>query len=157
MASTPSAYVPVASRTRRSEIDRSKDSPFPDQPSPDLPGRSSVFGSKLMREMKIENFWSSKHAGYTWAVDAVLRSHLFFWSEYTPTAYAMKVYVLTPAEFARLLEALFLLVTTLLDEWLELALDKVEEAYRSARESRSSTKWPLYAGSGYVLSADACF
>ena len=126
-------------------------------PSPDQTPVSDQSLSVLLSPLKKDNLRKRKQDGYSRAIDAVLRCHIFLWSTYAPSAEAQNVYVLSHDEFGKLLEGLLLLLTPLLDEWLELALDKAAEKYRDAREERKANKWPLYAGKGHVLSADACF
>jgi hypothetical protein len=96
--------------------------------------------AELVSDLELEKLTPYRSEGYAWA-----------------TAQAMKVYVLTEREFNLLLDALFILVTPLLDEWLLHALDVVEAAYAAARRRRTAFRWPLYAGEGYVLQADVCF
>ena len=98
-----------------------------------------------------------KVAGYVWACDAILHQHLLLHAEYSPTAVAHGVYVLRDKEFSALVEGLFCMASSVLDEWLDVAVDVAEAAYAAARRSKRSYKWPQYAGAGKLLQADACF
>ena len=113
--------------------------------------------AELLSELELEKPTPYLSEGYAWACDFVLLSHILTWALYETTAQAMKMYVLTEREFNLLLDVLFILVTSLLDGWLLHALDVIEAAYAAARRRRTAFRWPLYAGEGCVLQADACF
>jgi len=100
--------------------------------------------------------------GYAWACNAILSSHLLLYADYaraawTATCHSLSLFILPNKMFASLLEALLLLTSSLLDEWLLFSTDVVDMAYHTARRTRNSFKWPMYAGKGVCLQADACF
>ena len=172
LAAVPSPVFtsPLAPRRTRRATQRFGDSPMAvsSSRSPSSPMAASspsrahndiaqLIPALLLSDLKLEKLTPYRSEGYAWACDFVLRSHILTWNLYETTAQAMKVYVLTEKEFNLLLDALFILVTSLLDEWLLHALDVIEAAYATARRRRTAFRWPLYAGAGYVLQADACF
>jgi hypothetical protein len=98
-----------------------------------------------------------KVAGYVWACDAILRVHLLLHAEYSPTAVARGVYVLRDKEFSTLVEGLFCMASSVLDEWLDVAVDVAEAAYAAACRSQQTAALVQVAAVCSTRARASCF
>ena len=145
---------------RRRPVPNTRGEESPMAMSPTKPSRlQRVAPEEFITDMGLLWRPATQHkvAGYVWACDAILHQHLLLHAEYSPTAVAHGVYVLRDKEFSALVEGLFCMASSVLGEWLDVAVDVAEAAYAAARRSKRSYKWPQYAGAGKLLQADACF